>query len=202
VSRSESPSAWLARRVGIHRHGARVARSPRSPLALVVLLCVHVVAGCSSSDDVVAVYDVEEPTAELDAPSGAGSAVPGSVVQPVPDSPDPVATPTAGGIPVSADPLAPPALASDPTALRMMGVPASPPQTDAERWPLDTPLRQYFSPLPASASQDMVLVVYEPDATPLRELAIEHGLGEGLPPARVRVEDDAGEQFELTIWED
>jgi len=218
TSRSESPSARRPRRagglLGDARLESRVRRSSRASLAPAALCWALGFAACSSSDDVVAVYDAD-PTAERETRSFVGSTSVGSGGQPVPgaatgsgaaeagtSAPIGAALPVGDGTPASAGP--PPAVTIDAEALRVIGIPASPPRTVAERWPLDTPLQEYFSPppAPAAASQAMVLTVREPDATPLRELGAKYGLGEGLPPARVRVEDQAGDQFELTLWED
>ena len=219
TSRSESPGARRPRRAGALLGGARlesrVTRSSRASLTPVALCWALGFAACSSSDDVVAVYDAD-PTAERETRSLVGSSSVGSGGQPAPgaatgsgtaeagtSAPIGAALPFAGGTPVSAGPP-PPAVTIDAEVLRVIGIPASPPRTVAERWTLDTPLQEYFSPPPAPAptSQALVLTVQEPDATPLRELGARYGLGEGLPPAQVRVEDQAGDQFELTLWED
>jgi hypothetical protein len=85
-------------------------------------------------------------------------------------------------------------------ALYVSGAAQVPPLVGAERWPLDEPLRQFF--LPAPEHHPVVLVVRGPAHDPLRELAVRHGLGVAAPTVQVLVEDDAGDQFELTLSED
>ena len=83
--------------------------------------------------------------------------------------------------------------------LFVSGMPLVPPVANAEPWPLDTPLRQFFPPAPG---RPIVVVLRAPDAEPLRELGAGYGLGAGLPPVQFPVEDGLGYQFELVLSEE
>jgi hypothetical protein len=175
-----------------------------------VLLIVATLSlgACSSSDDVVASVDEPSPGA---LPAAQAGGAPRLIVQfgvptAAPGAPAPAGTslavPVAGtrsaGIERSLPPPQPQVGAIG-EALDVSGTAQSPPLAGAERWPLDEPLRQLF--LPASEHHQMVLVLRGSGHDPLRKLAARHGLGVATPTVQVLVEDDAGDQFELTISE-
>ncbi|HTV23602.1 MAG TPA: hypothetical protein VMG12_33160, partial [Polyangiaceae bacterium] len=114
----------------------------------------------------------------------------------------PAPTPIAGsaGRATAAFSPAPVMSPSDDSGLRISGAPESAPLADAESWPLEVPLREFFPPAPEG--QRAVRIVPEPEALPLRELGASHGLGVGLPPAHLQVEDEAGDQYAIVLWEE
>jgi hypothetical protein len=166
---------------------------------------------CSSSDDVVASVDEPSPGA---LPAAQAGGTPLLIVQyrvptAAPGAPAPagtsLASPIAGtasaGIGRPPPPqLPPPHAGVVGEALYVSGTAQSPPIAGAERWSLDEPLRQFF--LPAPEHHRLVLVVRGPAHDTLREVAERHGLGVAAPTVQVLVEDDAGDQFELTVSED
>jgi hypothetical protein len=183
-----------------------LSRAVFLPWAVRLIASALSLSACSSSDDVVA--SVDEPSSGV-LPTAQGGGTPRLIVQ--------FGAPTAGpGAPAPAGTSLAPSIAGTASAgigrpppshavmigeaLYVSGAAQVPPLVGAERWPLDEPLRQFF--LPAPEHHPVVLVVRGPAHDPLRELAVRHGLGVAAPTVQVLVEDDAGDQFELTLSED
>lgn len=186
------------------------ALSGAAAVPLAAVCCAALCLGaCSSSDDVVASLD-EASTLELPSANAAGTPWP-TIVQSVSESAPAPGVPAALGTALPPPPIAgsasagigrpaPPGAPLPGEALFVSGTPQIPPLAGAERWPLPSPLRQFFPPAPEH--RPVLVVVQGPVREALRELAIGHGLGVAAPTVGLLVEDDVGDQYRLLLSDD